>query len=72
MGNQLTAPALRVCPGIAQALERLKSLAKGALAVQLSGSGPTCFAVYPEDADEEELRAVKAPGLLFCRALSDK
>ncbi|MBR0139461.1 MAG: hypothetical protein IJM17_04135 [Firmicutes bacterium] len=72
MGNQLTAPALRVCPEIGPALERLKSIAKGALAVQLSGSGPTCFAVYPEDADEEELRAIKAPGLVFCRTLADQ
>jgi 4-diphosphocytidyl-2C-methyl-D-erythritol kinase len=54
MGNGLTAPALRVCPAIAERLGLLRTAAPRSLAVQLSGSGPTCFAVLPaEDAGEE-------------------
>jgi len=55
-GNQLTAPALRVCPEIAERLAVLEDpglyasrneSGRPPLAVRLSGSGPTCYAIPP-------------------------
>jgi 4-diphosphocytidyl-2-C-methyl-D-erythritol kinase len=50
-GNDLTAAALKVMPGIGAVLAALET-ANGAEIVQLSGAGPTCFAIFPgrEDA----------------------
>ena len=46
-GNDLQAVAARLCPQVAQALQRLAALG---LAPRMSGSGSAVFAVLPEDA----------------------
>jgi 4-diphosphocytidyl-2-C-methyl-D-erythritol kinase len=43
--NDLTAPACRLVPQINAALEALEEA--GALLARLSGSGPTCFGLFP-------------------------
>lgn len=52
-GNDLTAPAREIAPIIGDVLEALGGT-KDSLLVRLSGSGATCFALYPDD------RAAKA------------
>jgi 4-diphosphocytidyl-2-C-methyl-D-erythritol kinase len=51
--NDLEAPAVRLCPVIAEVLDELR--ASGALVARLSGSGPTCFGLF-----EDEARAGRA------------
>lgn len=46
--NDLEAPALAIQPVIAMVLAALKSL-PGALFARMSGSGATCFAIFPDD-----------------------
>jgi 4-diphosphocytidyl-2-C-methyl-D-erythritol kinase len=46
-GNDLEPPARRLLPMIDEVLESLRA-APGALLARLSGSGPTCFAVFAE------------------------
>jgi 4-diphosphocytidyl-2-C-methyl-D-erythritol kinase len=43
--NDLEPAALRICPAISQVIARLAAL-PGARLVRMSGSGPTCFAVF--------------------------
>jgi 4-diphosphocytidyl-2-C-methyl-D-erythritol kinase len=57
-GNDLEAPAARLVPEIREVLAALLAL-DGARLVRLSGSGPTCFALF---ASEEEAQRA-APGL---------
>jgi 4-diphosphocytidyl-2-C-methyl-D-erythritol kinase len=45
--NDLEPPARRLLPMIGEILETLRA-APGALLARLSGSGPTCFAVFAE------------------------
>lgn len=47
--NDLEPPALRLLPVIAEILEALAT-APGALLARLSGSGPTCFAIFADPA----------------------
>ena len=60
MGNDLAKPALRLFPSIADTLRELENLSEKPLYVQLSGSGPTCFALYEPGRrpDEEELAKI--------------
>lgn len=51
-GNDLEAPAMRLAPAIKPVLAALAGL-EGARLVRLSGSGPTCFALFAT-ADEAE------------------
>ena len=51
-GNDLQAPAIRLCPQIQDTLDKLKQphpTFGQAIKVQQSGSGPTCFAIYKEE-----------------------
>ena len=48
--NDLTGPAIRLCPVIADVLAALENAAP--VLVRMSGSGATCFALY----DSEEAR----------------
>jgi 4-diphosphocytidyl-2-C-methyl-D-erythritol kinase len=48
--NDLEAPALRVQPAISEVLSALRT-SDGALLARMSGSGATCFAIYPGAAD---------------------
>jgi 4-diphosphocytidyl-2-C-methyl-D-erythritol kinase len=49
-GNALEAPAANLVPDIRAVLARLAAL-KGVRLARLSGSGPTCFALFPSDED---------------------
>ncbi len=51
-GNDLQAPASRLAPILPSMLESLKRL-PGAVAARLSGSGPTCFALFKTRAEAE-------------------
>lgn len=46
--NDLEAPAIALCPAIAAVLDELGDT--GAWLVRMSGSGATCFALYPDEA----------------------
>lgn len=46
--NDLEAPALAIQPAIAMVLAALRGL-PGALFARMSGSGATCFAIFPDD-----------------------
>ena len=48
-GNDLTRPAVELLPVIGQVLERLAA-ADGCVIARMSGSGATCFALFPTDA----------------------
>ncbi len=48
-GNDLEAPAIRLCPDIARAKAALAAC-DGAILARMSGSGATCFALFPDDA----------------------
>ena len=54
--NDLEAPACRLAPVIAAIIERLAS-SPGALLARLSGSGPTCFALFRTDAETADAAA---------------
>jgi 4-diphosphocytidyl-2-C-methyl-D-erythritol kinase len=61
-GNDLERAAMQECPGIGDILSALR--ATGPLYSALSGSGSTCFGVYPNRADaEKSAQDLKA----FCR-----
>lgn len=73
-GNSLRAPAISLCPTIAQALDDLSALPSCRMA-QMSGSGATCFGLF-DDAEaavaaEAALRALR-PGWFVraCRSLA--
>jgi 4-diphosphocytidyl-2-C-methyl-D-erythritol kinase len=61
--NELEPAATRLCPVVAEIRKEIE--AAGALAVSLSGSGPTLFGVFPsEDAANEARRRIpRRPGL---------
>jgi 4-diphosphocytidyl-2-C-methyl-D-erythritol kinase len=59
--NDLEPPALRLLPDIAEVLAAL-SAAPGARLCRLSGSGPTCFALFAEMAEAEGAAAIIAAG----------
>lgn len=46
--NDLEAPALELCPQIAEVLQTLRNVGSPAM-VRMSGSGATCFALYDTD-----------------------
>ena len=46
LSNDLTAPAMQLCPSIRDVLEALEKAPECRLA-RMSGSGPTCFGLFP-------------------------
>ncbi|NCB42588.1 MAG: 4-(cytidine 5'-diphospho)-2-C-methyl-D-erythritol kinase [Clostridia bacterium] len=54
MGNHLQSAALKMCPDIEKTLEWAKAQ-NYPLVVQMSGSGPTVFALYPKDSPMESV-----------------
>lgn len=52
-GNDLTAPAMQIVPEIRGVMEAL-SRTRGAEHVTLSGGGPTCFAVFADEAGAQD------------------
>jgi 4-diphosphocytidyl-2-C-methyl-D-erythritol kinase len=61
--NDLEPAASRLCPAVLELHEEIE--ATGALAVSLSGSGPTVFGVFPDAhaAGEAQRRIARRPGL---------
>ncbi|MBI1208088.1 MAG: 4-(cytidine 5'-diphospho)-2-C-methyl-D-erythritol kinase [Azospirillum sp.] len=59
--NDLTAPAIHLAPLIAEVLEAL-SATSGCLLARLSGSGATCFGLYPDAAAAATAAAAIAAG----------
>ena len=57
--NDLEAPAIALCPEIAQVLGALRET--GAWLVRMSGSGATCFALYDDPAARDAARAALDP-----------
>jgi 4-diphosphocytidyl-2-C-methyl-D-erythritol kinase len=61
-GNDLEAPAIGLCPAVAEVLEALRGLA-GCRLSRMSGSGATCFAVFDTPALASDAAArVARPG----------
>ena len=56
-GNDLTAPAISLQPRIGDVLARLRTL-DGVLHAAMSGSGATCFALFPDTAHAERAAAL--------------
>ncbi len=56
--NDLEAPAVRLCPAIADVLAALQR--SGAWLTRMSGSGATCFALFDSDAARSQARAAIA------------
>jgi 4-diphosphocytidyl-2-C-methyl-D-erythritol kinase len=63
VANDLEPAASRLCPEVPELHEEIE--ATGALAVSLSGSGPTVFGVFPDEraAGEAQRRIARRPGL---------
>lgn len=61
--NDLEAPAVRLCPPIANLQEQLTSL--GALAVGMSGSGATVFGVFASREEADKVAEVAASSEVF-------
>jgi 4-diphosphocytidyl-2-C-methyl-D-erythritol kinase len=61
--NDLAPAASRLCPAVSELRKEIE--ATGALAVSLSGSGPTVFGVFPDEAaaGEAQRRIARRPGL---------
>jgi len=61
--NDLEPAASRLCPAVSELRREIE--ATGALAVSLSGSGPTLFGVFPDEAaaGEAQRRIARRPGL---------
>lgn len=59
LGNDLEAPALRLCPVVGDVLAWLR-IQPGCLLARMSGSGATCFGVFP-DAGAASAVANRAP-----------
>jgi len=51
--NDLLVPALALAPEIAQVLSMLETT-QGCRTAAMSGSGPTCFALYDTDGDASD------------------
>jgi 4-diphosphocytidyl-2-C-methyl-D-erythritol kinase len=63
VANDLEPAASRLCPAVPELHEEIE--ATGALAVSLSGSGPTVFGVFPDEraAGRAQRRIARRPGL---------
>ncbi len=62
--NDLEAPAIQMCPPVAATLEWLRAQ-PGCLLARMSGSGATCFGLFP-GADGAERAARAAPPAWWC------
>lgn len=74
MLNHLQYPSLRLFPAIQDSLNALQKISLGGktpIAVQLSGSGPTCFAIFDAEAqpDEKEAQILKNHHMLIADCL---
>lgn len=60
LGNDLQAPAISLCPAIAEVLAAI-SASPGCLLARMSGSGATCFGVFPNAASAAAAAAALPP-----------
>jgi 4-diphosphocytidyl-2-C-methyl-D-erythritol kinase len=60
LGNDLQAPAISLCPAIAEVLAAI-SVSPGCLLARMSGSGATCFGVFPNPASAAAAAAALPP-----------
>jgi 4-diphosphocytidyl-2-C-methyl-D-erythritol kinase len=60
LGNDLQAPAISLCPAIAEVLAAI-SVSPGCLLARMSGSGATCFGVFPNAASAAAAAAALPP-----------
>jgi len=60
LGNDLQAPAISLCPAIAEVLAAI-SASPGCLLARMSGSGATCFGVFPNAAAAAAAAAALPP-----------
>lgn len=56
LGNDLMAPARQLCPAIGDVLDALE-LAPACQLARMSGSGPTCFGLFPSQSAADEAAA---------------
>jgi 4-diphosphocytidyl-2-C-methyl-D-erythritol kinase len=61
LGNDLEAPAIAICPPIAEVLAAIAAQ-PGCLLARMSGSGATCFGMFATAADATAAAARMAPG----------
>jgi 4-diphosphocytidyl-2-C-methyl-D-erythritol kinase len=61
LGNDLEAPAIALCPTVAEVLAALRAL-PGCLLARMSGSGATCFAILPDAAGAAHAAALLPAG----------
>jgi 4-diphosphocytidyl-2-C-methyl-D-erythritol kinase len=60
LGNDLQAPAISLCPPIAEVLAAI-SASPGCLLARMSGSGATCFGIFPNAAAAASAAAALPP-----------
>jgi len=60
LGNDLQAPAISLCPVIAEVLAAI-SVSPGCLLARMSGSGATCFGIFPNVASAASAAAALPP-----------
>jgi 4-diphosphocytidyl-2-C-methyl-D-erythritol kinase len=60
LGNDLQAPAISLCPAIAEVLAAI-SASPGCLLARMSGSGATCFGIFPNAASAASAAAALPP-----------
>lgn len=65
LGNDLEAPAIRLCPPIAAVLAMLRAL-PGCHLARMSGSGATCFGLFTNAAAAQRAAALVPPGWWRC------
>jgi 4-diphosphocytidyl-2-C-methyl-D-erythritol kinase len=63
--NDLQMPALQICPEIGEVLQALEQTAR-CLIARMSGSGATCFALYPTTTDAARAAASLSPHPWWC------
>lgn len=64
LGNDLQAPAISLCPAIAEVLAAI-SVSPGCLLARMSGSGATCFGIFP-NAASAAAAAAALPAAWWC------
>jgi 4-diphosphocytidyl-2-C-methyl-D-erythritol kinase len=67
LGNDLEKPAIALCPEIGALLQQLRNLPDCLLA-RMSGSGATCYALFPSPGQARRAAAALAGKVAWCTA----